>query len=40
MRHSYSPRIEKMYGNLIWPQTIVRKVRNEAFDKIIFQSRD
>lgn len=40
MRYSYSPRVEKLYGNLTWPQTIVPKVRNEALDKIIFQSRD
>lgn len=40
MKYSYSPRIAKMYSNLIWPQTIVPKVRNETLDKIIFQSMD
>jgi hypothetical protein len=40
MKYSYSPRIAKMYRNLIWSQTIVPKVRNETLDKIIFQSMD
>jgi hypothetical protein len=39
-KYSYSPRIAKMYMNLIWPQTIVPKVRNDTLDKIIFQSTD
>ncbi len=35
---SYYPRITDR--NLTWPQWIVPKVRNETFDKIIFQSID